>query len=300
MKNPDNPFKVTVFTPTYNRMHTIGRLYKSLRAQTCRDFEWLVVDDGSTDGTGDLFRQWKQEKTLFPIVYISTPNGGKHRAVNTGVKAARGELFFIVDSDDRLTEDAIEKLLRWEKTLDGEKTGPFAGVAGLKGSDRRTMFGGTFSGEYRDASSLDRPRHHILGDKAEALYTDVLRRFPFPEFDGEKFLTESVVWNRIAHAGYQIRWFNDIIYLCQYRPDGMTRNIDRLYARNMQGYTLFIREYLRFRTTDAGLRKMRIAYAYRARLGGRTVKEIAVALGTGRLRVVSMLGLGTIYKMVKG
>lgn len=110
---------ITIFTPTYNRAYRLPNLYKSLQEQTCKDFEWLVVDDGSTDNTSKLFEQWQAEENSFPIRYFKQPNGGKHRAINRGVKEAKGELFFIVDSDDTLSSNAIrivfEQYLKYKR-----------------------------------------------------------------------------------------------------------------------------------------------------------------------------------------
>ena len=104
-------YKITVFTPTYNRAYIIEDLYRSLQRQTYRDFEWLVVDDGSADNTKELFERWQQEYNPFPIRYVRQENGGKCRAINRGLELAEGRLFLNVDSDDYLTDDAIEKIL---------------------------------------------------------------------------------------------------------------------------------------------------------------------------------------------
>ena len=102
--------RITVFTPTYNRGYIIENLYHSLQKQTFQDFEWIVIDDGSTDDTASQFEKYKLEENFFPIIYERVENGGKHRAINLGMKKARGDLFFIVDSDDYLTETALEKI----------------------------------------------------------------------------------------------------------------------------------------------------------------------------------------------
>ena len=122
---------ITVFTPTYNRMDLIEKLYQSLLQQTKKNFEWLVVDDGSTDDTEKYFGKISSKPQPFPIRYIKQENGGKHRAINKGVKSASGDLFFIVDSDDYLTENAIDKINQWISTLDGSHK--WAGISGLKG-----------------------------------------------------------------------------------------------------------------------------------------------------------------------
>ena len=109
--------RITVFTPTYNRGYTIERLYRSLQRQVFDDFEWIVIDDGSNDNTEALFQTFLRTKNQFPITYKKVSNGGKHRAINLGVQMAQGELFFIVDSDDYLTDRALEEIDKIEKSI---------------------------------------------------------------------------------------------------------------------------------------------------------------------------------------
>lgn len=229
-----NKVQITVFTPTYNRGYIIENLYKSLQRQSCNHFEWLVIDDASDDGTQKLFDEWMQEENKFSIRYYRrTVGGGKHRAINEGVKLAQGSLFFIVDSDDTLADTAVQKLIEWDAQI--EKKENFAGISGNKGYSDTELVGTTFSGNYVDASYTERVQRNINGDKAEAYYTEVLCKYPFPEFEGERFLTERVVWDKIGADGYKIRWYNDIIYFCEYLPDGLSRNGDELFRKNPKG-----------------------------------------------------------------
>ena len=103
-------YKITLFTPTYNRAYTMTRLYNSIQRQTFRDFEWIIIDDGSTDNTESLVNSWTNDNNDFEIRYFKVPNGGKCRATNKGVQLAQGEIFFTIDSDDYLTDDACEKI----------------------------------------------------------------------------------------------------------------------------------------------------------------------------------------------
>lgn len=251
---------VTVFTPTYNRAYILPKLYASLRTQTCYDFEWLIVDDGSTDETERLVKEWLVDSNEFHIRYYKQANGGKHRAINKGVQLAQGKLFFIVDSDDYLTADAIETLIFWEKLVAKEKR-PFCGVAGERASIKDGKLIGTANnyGEYVDATALEREKNNIYGDKAEAFYTKVLKQYPFPEIDGEKFITENVVWYRIANDGYLMRWYSKPIYMCEYREDGLTHQGNKLFANNPKGYALSVRERCKFRNAD---KKGKIFAAY--------------------------------------
>ena len=236
--------QITIFTPTYNRGYILENLYHSLKVQTCNNFEWLVIDDASEDDTQQKVDKWVQDEKDFPIRYIRKQvGGGKHRAINDAVKLAKGKLFFIVDSDDTLTADAVEKILLWEKQIQG-KAG-FAGVSGNKGKNKYEIVGRTFSGEYIDAPFTQRNALNILGDKAEAYYTDVLTQYPFPEFEGERFITERVVWDRIGADGYKIRWYNEVIYLCEYLPDGLTQNGDEVFKKNPKGAAYNLKQMMR-------------------------------------------------------
>lgn len=229
----ENEVKVTIFTPTYNRGYLLNRLYESLTIQSNKDFEWLIIDDGSTDNTLKLVNDWISKETNFEIKYVKISNGGKHRAINYGTEIARGKLFCIVDSDDYLVNTAIEQIIYWESTIADK--GSFAGVAGNKGYDENTIIGGTFSEKYIDGTSLERQKLNIFGDKAEVFYTHLLRYYKFPEIDGENFMTENVVWNHIAFDGFRLRWFNEIIYIAQYGEDGLTYNMPAIVFHNPIG-----------------------------------------------------------------
>lgn len=210
---------VTVFTPTYNRKNTLPCLYESLRRQTNKDFEWLVVDDGSTDGTESLFTDWMKECD-FPIHYVKQTNGGKHRAVNHGVNLANGKYFFIVDSDDYLCSDAIEWITTETNLIEKEET--FAGICGLKVYENGNKIGGGSDFGRIDANALDiRYKYHVKGDLAEIFKTFILRKYPFPEIEGEKFCTEALVWNRIAQQ-YKLRYIYKSIYICEYLEGGLS------------------------------------------------------------------------------
>jgi len=241
------PF-LTIFTPTYNRAGLLPRLYKSLKSQKSKDFEWIIVDDGSNDGTEELVDKWLKEKNKFNIIYKKTKNGGKHRAINLGVKLARGKMFFIVDSDDYLPDDAVKFIKQNEAALP-------KGFAGLSG---RLIIeplegGGSFVGTFRDGvasvdgTTLERKKNGITGDQAEVFYTEILREFPFPTFKDERFMEEAVVWNRIARAGFRIRWFEKPIYVCEYRSDGLSASARENHKRSPRGYRLYVGEFIKSR-----------------------------------------------------
>lgn len=234
---------LTIFTPTYNRAYILGQLYKSLCDQTCKDFEWLIVDDGSDDETMEVVKNFMQEFS-FPIRYYKTPNGGKHRAINYGVQKANGQAFFIVDSDDALPKDSVETILAYFKQI--EHDDDFAGISGL-----REYFGDKgIIGGVKDFGVIDtdmisiREKYHVKGDMAEVFKTSVLKEYPFPFFEGEKFMTEGVVWSRIAKK-YKMRYFYKGIYQCEYLEDGLTKSIRRQYRNSPLGAMLAYSSFMR-------------------------------------------------------
>lgn len=232
----------TIFTPTYNRKELLKRLYQSLLIQNKKNFEWVIVDDGSSDDTESYINSIIKECKEFKINYIKQENGGKHRAINLGLDLSKGIVFAIVDSDDYLTEDATEKIENAFIEILNNNEKKFAGVAFQKGYNNNQGIGTTFNGEYVDATSLERDKLNIRGDKFEVFYTNILREHRFPEFSEEKFLTEAVVWNRIAANGYNLRWYNDIIYICEYLPGGLTDSTSKLINSSPKGFILYIKE----------------------------------------------------------
>lgn len=232
---------ITIFTPTYNRRQLIDNLYHSLLAQTDKNFEWLIIDDGSTDDTEKYFSELTSKPQPFPIRYLKQVSGGKHRAINKGVQNANGKLFFIVDSDDYLTENAIEKINQWITTLDNSHK--WAGISGLRGFSKNSVVGQHSDFSYIDAKNNERRKYNLLGDKAEVYFTDVLKQHPFPEIPGENFISEEIVWNAIARDGYYLRWFNEIIYICDYLEGGLTKDNDKDKS-NPQGRLLWAKGQL--------------------------------------------------------
>lgn len=233
---------ITVFTPTYNRGYTLERIYKSLCRQTSSDFEWIVVDDGSSDNTADIVNAWVSE-AQFPITYVKQANGGKHRAINRGLFLAKGQYFYIVDSDDALTDDAVEFIIREGSEILVDSS--FAGLSGCDMTyDGRIITNMRFESLDTDAISF-RTKYNISGDFAEVFKTEVLRRYPFPEIEGEKFCPEAVVWDRIAADGLKLRYFSKILKIIEYLPDGLTSSIVKIRLKSPVASTICYSELLR-------------------------------------------------------
>ena len=105
-----NPIRLTVFTPAYNRAYSLPRTYQSLCEQDCKDFLWLIVDDGSTDTTASLVKKWQLEDNGFKIQYIYKENGGMHTAHNMAYANIHTELNVCIDSDDKMSQGAVRKI----------------------------------------------------------------------------------------------------------------------------------------------------------------------------------------------
>lgn len=284
---------ITVFTPTYNRAYTLPKLFESLCSQTSKDFEWLVVDDGSSDNTTDLITNYKLQITSFPIRYFKQENAGKHTAINRGVKEARGELFFIVDSDDRLTADAIEWISESYKQI--KNNDQFAGLSGLRITPDGKRIGGEMHCELLDTDALSlRLVEKVDGDMAEIYRTDALRAFPFPVFDGEKFCPEAMVWNRIAQR-YKLRYFNHGIYVCEYLADGLTARIQRLRHRSPKASMTYYSELQQMPISIAQKLKANINYW---RFAPMSLWKLALKMRM--LNIWSLIGcpLGCIYASI--
>ena len=242
--------KVTVFTPTYNRAYILENLYRSLQRQSSFDFEWLIVDDGSIDNTRNLIENWIKEDNKFTIVYHYKENGGKCRAINYALDYARGELFFTVDSDDYLTDDAIKKIIEWENGIPNVKK--ICGFSANIMTKNGIIPNPIFEECYVDCDMGDRyPRKEnnfffIGHDRAWIFYLNIHRKYYYPEYDGEKFMPEAVVWNRMANDGYKIRCFNDAIYVYEQHQDGLTSSINNIFLSNPKGYCLWKKEMNEF------------------------------------------------------
>lgn len=292
---------ISIATPAYNRAHTLPRLFESLERQAFRDFEWIVVDDGSTDGTKELCDSFA-EKASFPFRYLKQENSGKHVAINVAAQEARGEWFFIVDSDDYLTDTSLEVNARYLTQI--EEDSAFAGVSGVRMREDGSFLVGThgetmddlprkiqvrFSLEYIDATPQDfRIKYSMPGDRAEVVRTDLVRRFPFPSFQGERFVSEYYLWQSISDLGLKVRWFNGPTYIADYLTDGLTRNMREVTRSSPLG-----KSYVDNFTLSSGAplsEKLRSAVNYTryGRLGGKGIAELAREVNSMPLFVLGL------------
>ena len=222
---------ITVLTPTYNRENYLRELFKSLCKQTRKDFKWLIIDDGSQDDTEQLVNTFDSDAD-FKIEYIKKENGGKHTALNIGFKIINTYLTFIVDSDDVLTEDAIELIYNDIPII---KSNNLCGVSFLRGYSKAECIGNYFPKDGAiDNDITIRLKLNISGDKAEVWRTDILRQYQFPVFENERFQGENYVWWQIARK-YNMLYRNKIIYITKYLDEGLTKSGRAMRLKNPLG-----------------------------------------------------------------
>lgn len=232
---------ITVLTPTYNRASLLNGAYQSLSKQTYIDFEWLIIDDGSQDDT-EVVAGEMQKYSSFPIRYYKKKNGGKHTALNVGVKNAKGELIVMLDSDDELMSDALQKIAEVYDTVKDDSS--FGGVCGVMAHRNGKLISSLPNDGYLDCNEVDaRYKYHITGDLCEVFRTSVFREFPFPEIPGEKFCPEALVWLRIARK-YKLRFFNEVIYIRDYLEGGLTSKIVKIRRESPKASRIYYRELL--------------------------------------------------------
>ena len=223
---------ITVFTPTYNRAYILFKCYKSLCRQTCKDFEWLIIDDGSTDNTAELVAGWQSIDNGFAIRYIYKENGGLHTGYNTAVANMHTELSVCIDSDDSMPDEAIERILfEWEKVKD-------SGAAGLVGLDFDQS--GNLIGRYLPETDLINAASLLcvpgMGDKKYVVRNDLLRSVaPMPVYEGEKNFNPHYLIIRLSQQ-HRFHPVNQCFCLVEYQPDGMTANIYKQYINSPNSF----------------------------------------------------------------
>lgn len=224
---------ISVFTATYNRAYILRRLYESLCRQTCKRFDWIIVDDGSEDNTKELVEQWIQENKI-TIRYYKQKNGGKQRAHNYGVDMCQLELFMCVDSDDYISDDCIEQHIRRWSEVKANKN--IAGIISLKGDLSAKPLGTNFP---PNLDCVSRKKLYgklkFKGDATLVYRTDILKKYPYWVAEGEKFIGEGYVFSQIDQL-YLMAVLPEVLTYCEYLADGYTRNVRRLTKNNPKSY----------------------------------------------------------------
>ena len=254
---------LTVFTPTYNRAHTIGRVYESLKAQTCDDFEWLVIDDGSTDNTKTLVESFIEASgSGMKIHYVYKENGGLYTGYNVAYATIRTELCVCIDSDDFMPVDAVEKIVSFWKE---QGTDDYAGILGLDFNiATKEIIGGTFPSGLREVYFYDLTLKKLhAGDTKPVMRTSLMRQVaPQIGFPGEKNFNPVYMMLQVCD-NYPVLLMNEVLCNVEYQigADSMSQGIWRQYANSA-------RSFAKLRLLEMGLKrnnfrnKMRVCVPY--------------------------------------
>ena len=260
--------RLTVFTPTYNRRELLARAYRSLTAQTCKDFEWLIVDDGSSDATDDEVKKWIDEG-LIRIRYHYRENGGKMRAHNTGVAMCTTELFLCLDSDDQLTGTAVEELLAaYDDAKKNETDGAvIGGVVAHKGCTDEKLLGSSDFPKVKTSTLFGLYLKGFAGETTLMYETQLLKRFPFPEIEGEKYVPEDYIYDKIDEVCV-LAVLPRIVTVCEITDAGYTKAVRKLKQDNVNAFYLYYEQ--RAFITPPGMLKIKylgrlVIYARRSR-----------------------------------
>lgn len=238
--------KLTIHTATYNRAHTLPQAYKSLQSQTCFDFEWLITDDGSTDGTKDLVESWQGEENQFTIRYVQLQHGGLIRALNYAMSVAQGDYYFRLDSDDAMLPNAVETIVG--KFNDINDKPDYVGVGFVivspAGEPLKGIWPNVNEQGFVDCTNLERCKYNLDADMREAYKLDIIKKYPFPVWKDELFAPEQLQMDAMALDGYKLRWYNEAVYVGEYQQDGLTKGNWNLLRNNKMGYAMLSNQRL--------------------------------------------------------
>lgn len=233
--------KLTIFTPTYNRKHLLPNLYNSLKTQTNKNFVWLVIDDGSSDGTEELFNAWKEESNGFEINYVRKENGGKHTAIELSNKLCQTEYIVCMDSDDYFTPDAVGKMYEEIEVID--KDDSVCGIVTRRVKPDGKPFMENWTGEkFKIIKFYDLAnKYGYTTDTCLIFKTKIIKNYHFPIFENERFVTESVFYNQFM-CDYDMLASDDLYYVAEYMADGYTSQGQKLFEKNPKGYAYALKQ----------------------------------------------------------
>lgn len=242
----DDMANLTVFTPTYNRAHTLPRTYESLLRQDCKDFVWLIIDDGSTDNTAELVKSWQKRDNGFDIRYIYKPNGGMHTAHNTAYENIDTELNVCIDSDDCLAKGAVKRILtKWKEVKDKG----YAGLIGLDADLNGVLIGRGFPEGLTETTLTGYYASGGSGDKKLVYQTDVIKRYPpYPVFAGEKYVALAYKY-RLIDQDYKLAALNEVLCNVEYQPDGSSSTMWKQYLKNPKGFAFWRKVCMQYPTS---------------------------------------------------
>lgn len=238
---------LTVFTPAYNRASLLERCYASLKRQTCKDFVWIVIDDGSVDNTAELVHRWIETENDFEISYYYKENGGLHTAYNLAIEKLETELAVCIDSDDFMPDNAVEIILDFWKKNGSDK---YAGITGLDfDANTNINIGGFYPEDRKSINLIDvlvGRYPSVYGDKKHVVRTELYKQVaPVDSFDGEKNYNPHILHLKISRE-YDFLILNENLCYVDYQETGMTNNMYAQYYNSPNSFAEIRLLYLSF------------------------------------------------------
>jgi glycosyltransferase involved in cell wall biosynthesis len=232
--------KLTVFTPTFNRAYCLGNCYQSLKRQTCKDFVWLIIDDGSSDNTKETVEKWISENEI-EIQYQWQENQGMHGAHNTAYELINTELNVCIDSDDYMPDDAVEKILSFWKKYGSNKV---SGIIGLDADKNGEIIGSNLP-KQKESTLFDLySKYGVTGDKKLVYRSELTKKFPYPIFENEKYVGLAYKYYKLDQS-FKMLLMNEVICIVEYLPDGSSMNMLKQYRKNPRGFAFYRKELLK-------------------------------------------------------
>jgi glycosyltransferase involved in cell wall biosynthesis len=248
---------LTVFTPTYNRAYCLHKCYESLKRQTCKDFVWLVIDDGSTDDTKAIVETWSEENVI-KIIYHYQQNQGMHGAHNTAYELINTELNVCIDSDDYMPANAVEKIISYWNKHGNDKAG---GMIGLDSDTNHKIIGSKLPDHLKHSTLFDLyHKHGVTGDKKLVYRTELTKQYPYPLFANERYVGLAYKYHMID-THYEMLLMNEVLCCVEYLPDGSSRNMLYQYRNNPKGFAFYRKELMKLPFASAAF-KFRQAIHY--------------------------------------
>lgn len=286
---------LTVFTPTYNRAHLLSRCYESMMRQTCKEFVWMIIDDGSTDGTRNLVNKWMSERHDFEIKYYYKKNGGLHTAYNEAIEHIESPLCVCIDSDDWMPNDAVEKILDFWNLCGSDKV---AGIVGLDCYEDGKVIG-DYLPDRKTVNLIDLlvGKYNIVnGDRTNVVRTELYRKYaPMKSYPGEKYFNPHYMHLLISKE-QDFLVLNENLRFVEYQEKGMSNSIFKQYRNSPNSFAEIRRLYLSFPNTSLKFRlKNTIHLASSLIFAGRLFEEIKTA--SNRIQLIAMLPAGTLLSI---
>lgn len=279
----------TVFTPTYNRAYILKEVYDSLINQSFQSFKWVIIDDGSTDGTDSFVSGWIEEKKL-NIIYENQENQGRFAAFNTAVKYFEGELLIILDSDDCLKKDALMLIKEcWEK----EKRNGYSGIISYMAYSDDTIIGTTFPPDLTaERTYVLRDKYKMKGDKAVYFSINIIKKYKYPLIKGEKFIGDSIIMDKINEIApmYILR---EQLYIREYQKDSITNHLIGTWCSSPKGMSIYYNQTMKYIKYD----KLRlIVYAMKYVCFAHMAKQKKIIVSSNRKTTALLMYIpGIIY-----